>query len=175
MICHSQCFLKFYAQYSKTCHTRTLHCTPSSVHGWQGVHVWETSIIHTVHINFSTFSNVFSHSFILSHILLQMCGSHFSLWSLPSLCINWGHLRPISLKVPWHPQKKQLGVHVWEGNFVLRYIFWCPPSTHDKFVHVWGGKWTKFCRCIRFCPRLGGCPRKPVSTYDKCYCITFIW
>ena len=103
-----------------------------------------------------------------------MCGSHFSLWSLPSLCINWGHLRPISLKVPWHPQKKQLGVHIWEGNFVLWYIFWCPPPTHDKFVHVWGGKWKKFCRCIRFCPRLGGCPRKPVSTYDKFYCILYL-
>ena len=83
--------LSFILLYSKTCHTRTLHCTPSSVHGWQGVHVWETSIIHIVHINFSTFSNVFSHSFILSHILLQMCGSHFSLWSFALLVYK---LRP---------------------------------------------------------------------------------
>ena len=61
--------------------------------------------------------------------------------------------------------------HIWEGNFVLQYIFWCPPSMHDKFVHIWRGKWTKFCQCIRFCPRLGGCPRKAVSTYEKFYCI----
>ena len=35
-------------------------------------------------------------------------------------------------------------------------------SLWSLFVHIWGGKWTKFCPCIRFCPRLGGCPRKPV-------------
>ena len=60
-----------------------------------------------------------------------------------------------------------------EGNFILWYIFWCKLSTHDKFVCIWGGKWTKICCYIRFCPQLVECPCKPVSTYDKFYCILF--
>ena len=33
-----------------------------------------------------------------------------------------------------------------------------------------GGKWTKICQYIRFCPWLVGCLRKPMPTYDTFYC-----
>ena len=57
-----------------------------------------------------------------------------------------------------------LGVHVNKGNFTLWYIFWCPPSTHDKSVHICEDKCTKIGWYMGFCPQLVGCPRKTSST-----------
>ena len=67
-----------------------------------------------------------------------------------------------------------LGVHVNEGYFVLWYIFWRPPSAHNEFVHIGGGKWTEICLYIRFCPHFVGCPCKSMSTWGKFYCMTNI-
>ena len=91
-------------QYSKTCHTRTLHA-------WYTIKCpWLTRCPPMRDFSYSNSWYQFCHCFkcFLTFIYTTtyyLWNVWFTLffWSLPSSCINWGYLRPSSLKLPWYP------------------------------------------------------------------------